>query len=456
MMSDQYTSKRNFFESGKTRKYEFRIEQLKKLKNSIKEYEDDIIKAMKIDLGKPTFEAFTSEIGILYEELNIAIKNLSSWMKKKSVSTPIFLFPSKSYILPEPKGVVFIISPWNYPFQLAISPLIGAIAAGNCALVKPSNQSKATEEIIFKLISETFDDNYISVLRGPGSKVVEPLIDNYNFDHIFFTGSVGVGKKILKHSAKHLTPTTLELGGKSPSIVFKDADLEEAAKKITWAKYYNLGQTCVAPDYLLVHEDVKEELIEKIKKYIVFYHGEDPVKSENLGKLINEKRFDRLLEIMKGDIIYGGKSIREKLFIYPTIIDNVGLDDPIMSEEIFGPILPIISFKDKEEIISIVRKNKYPLALYLFTEDRAIEDYILQNIQFGGGCINDAISHLVNPKLPFGGIGTSGKGQYHAKYSFDTFSHMKSIFKSGKIFQTNLKYPPYTDLKLKLARFFMK
>lgn len=454
-MNDPYTSKRHFFESGATRKYEFRVEQLRKLKSSIQKYEDNIIEALQVDLGKPTFEAYTAEIGIVYEELNIAIKNLKSWTKRKRVSTPIFLFPSKSYILPEPKGVVFIISPWNYPFQLMLSPIIGAIAAGNCMVLKPSNQSKATEDIISKLIEETFDNDYISVVRGSGSKIVEPLIDNYRFDHIFFTGSVNVGKKILKHSAKHLTPTTLELGGKSPSIVFKDANLDLAAKKITWAKYYNLGQTCVAPDYLLVHEDIKPQLIEKIKKYIVFYHGENPEKSKNLGKLINKKRFDRLVELMNGDIIYGGKTDKSRLFIEPTIIDNVSMEDEIMNEEIFGPILPILTFKDNIEVVDIVRKNKYPLALYLFTEDSSIEDFVLQNIEFGGGCINDIISHLVNPKLPFGGIGFSGMGQYHGKYTFETFSHMKSIFKAG-IFETNLKFPPYTDLKLKLAKFFMK
>ena len=454
-MNDPYTSKRHFFESGSTRKYEFRIEQLKKLKSSIQKYEDDIIQALQIDLGKPTFEAYTAEIGIVYEELNIAIKNLKSWMRRKKVSTPIFLFPSKNYILPEPKGVVFIISPWNYPFQLMISPLIGAIAAGNCMVLKPSNQSKATEDIISKLIEETFDKDYVSVVRGSGSKVVEPLIDNYRFDHIFFTGSVNIGKRILKHSAKHLTPTTLELGGKSPSIVFKDADLDLAAKKITWAKYYNLGQTCVAPDYLIVHEDIKDQLIEKIKEYIVSYHGENPEKSENLGKLINKKRFDRLVELMRGDIIYGGKTDVNRLFIEPTIIDNVNIEDEIMGEEIFGPILPILTFKDNIEVIDIVRKNKYPLALYLFTKDSSIEEFVLQNIEFGGGCINDTISHLVNPKLPFGGIGFSGMGEYHGKYSFETFSHMKSIFKAG-IFESNLKFPPYTDLKLKLAKFFMK
>ena len=454
-MNDPYTLKRHFFESGKTRNYDFRLEQLKKLKSNIQKYEDDIIEALRLDLGKPVFEAYTAEVGIVYEELNIAIKSLRSWTKKKKVSTPIFLFPSKSYVLAEPKGVVFIISPWNYPFQLLISPLIGAIAAGNCAVLKPSNQSKATEDIIAKLIEETFSKEYISLVRGSGSKVVEPLIGNYRFDHIFFTGSVSVGKKILKHSAKHLTPTTLELGGKSPSIVFKDADIDLAAKKITWAKYYNLGQTCVAPDYLLVDEDVKEQLIEKIKEYIVFYHGEDPSQSQNLGKLINEKRFDRLVELMDGDIIYGGKADKDTLFIHPTIIDNVDVEDHIMKEEIFGPILPVLTFKDREEVLSIVRKNQYPLALYLFTEDKANEDFIMQNIEFGGGCVNDTISHLVNPKLPFGGIGYSGMGEYHGKYTFDTFSHMKSIFKAG-IFETNLKFPPYSDLKLKLAKFFMK
>lgn len=454
---EPYNSKKRFFQTGATRKYDFRIKQLKLLKKSIEKYEDKIIHALQKDLGKPTFEAYTAEIGIVYEELNIAIKNLRSWMRPKRVATPIFLFPSKSYVLPEPKGVVFIISPWNYPFQLSISPLIGAIAAGNCALLKPSNQSKATESIIAKLIEETFNDDYISVARGSGSKVVEPLIDNYRFDHIFFTGSPVIGKKILKHSAKHLTPVTLELGGKSPSIVFKDANLDDAAKKITWAKFYNLGQTCVAPDYLLVHEDVKTQLLERIKEYIVKYYGEDPGKSENLGKLINDRRYKSLLALMEDtDIIHGGKTIEEKNFIYPTIVDNVHLEDPIMKEEIFGPILPVLTFKDKEDVIKIVRENKYPLALYLFTQDSSIEEFILQNIQFGGGCINDTISHLVNPKLPFGGVGYSGMGQYHGKYSFDTFSHKKSIFKSGKLFKSDLKFPPYTDIKLKLARFFMK
>ena len=454
-MNNPYNPKKVFFQSGKTRDYSFRIEQLKKLKANIKKYENDILFAIKKDLGRPKFEAYTAEIGIIYEELNIAIKNLTSWMKKKRVSTPIFLFPSKSYILPQPKGVVFIISPWNYPFQLAISPLIGAIAAGNCAVVKPSNKSKSTEKIIVKLIEETFDKDHISVVRGPGSKVVDPLIDNYRFDHIFFTGSTNVGKKILKHAAKHLTPTTLELGGKSPSIVFKDADIDDVAKKITWAKYYNLGQTCVAPDYLLVHEDIKQPLIEKIKEYILKYYGKEAENSENLGNLINDKRFDSIVELMKGDIIYGRKTDREKLFVSPTLIDNVSLEDEIMKEEIFGPLLPILTFKDKKEVIDIVRANKYPLALYLFTKDPSIEEFILKNIQFGGGCVNDTISHLVNPKLPFGGIGTSGMGEYHARYTFETFSHMKSILKSSKL-KPNLQYPPYTDLKLKLAKFFMK
>lgn len=456
-MLDPYTSKKSFFQSGITRSYNFRIEQLKNLKNSIKKYENDIIKALQNDLGKPTFEAYTAEVGIVYEEINIAIKNLKTWMKRKKVSTPIFLIPSKSYILPEPKGVVFIISPWNYPFQLSISPLIGSIAAGNCAILKPSNQSKHTEVIINKVIEETFPEDYISVVRGSGSSVVEPLIANYRFDHIFFTGSVNIGKKILECAAKHLTPTTLELGGKSPSIVCKDADLEEAAKKITWAKYYNLGQTCVAPDYLLVHEDIKTQLIDKIKKYIVLFYGENPEKSENLGKIINEKRFNRLLELLNsGNTIQGGQWNREKLFIYPTLLDNINLENDIMNEEIFGPILPILTFKDNDDIVKIIRKNPYPLALYLFTDNESTEKFILQNIEFGGGCINDTISHLVNPKLPFGGIGYSGMGAYHSKYTFETFSHMKSIFKSGKLFNSSLKFPPYTDLKLNLAKFFMK
>lgn len=456
MMENPYNSKQEYFHKGETRNYEFRINQLKKLRDEIKRNEEDIINALSIDLGKPTFESYTAEIGVVYQELNHAIKNLKAWMKPKKIPTPIYLKPATSFIYPEPKGVVLIISPWNYPFQLAISPLIGAIAAGNCVILKPSNQSKETEKVISKIISNTFQDNYISVVEGAGSEVVTPLIENYRFDHIFFTGSINVGKKILELSAEHLTPVTLELGGKSPTIVHDDADIDLAAKRITWAKFYNAGQTCVAPDYLLIHQSKKDVLIQRVKFYIEKYYGDSPEKSKDLGKIINEKRFNRLVDLLQGtNILVGGDYNKENRFISPTLVDGIDMSHPIMGEEIFGPILPIITYKNISEVIDIVRENPYPLALYLFTKNKSIEDYILQNLQFGGGCINHLITHVANTNLPFGGVGFSGMGRYHSKYTFDTFSHEKSIFKSMGTVDSNLLYPPYQESNLKLAKKFL-
>lgn len=456
MLDNPYFSKRKYFDSGNTRPYDFRIEQLKKLKGAIKKYEKDIIQALALDLNKPQFESYTAEIGVVYKEIDIAIKNLKNWMKPKKVPTPIYLQGAKSYVYPEPKGVVLIISPWNYPFQLALSPLVGAMAAGNCIVLKPSNQSKETEKILDKIIDETFPRDYISVVKGPGSKVVPPLIEKYRFDHIFFTGSVLVGKKILELAAKHISPVTLELGGKSPVIVHEDGDIELAAKRITWAKFYNCGQTCVAPDYLLVHESRKEILIERIKSYINKYYGENPIESPNLGRIINENRFDRLVSLLEdGNIILGGDYNREEKYISPTLVEDIRVDHPLMKEEIFGPILPILSYRDISEVIDIVNKNPYPLALYLFAKDKGIESYIIENIQFGGGCINHLITHVANPHLPFGGIGFSGMGRYHSKYSFDTFSHEKSILKSTSKLDANILYPPYKEEALNLVKKFL-
>lgn len=457
MAENPYTSKREYFDNGNTKSYDFRVTQLKKLKKAIEDNEVDIIDAIRIDLGKPLFEAYTAEIGVLYHELNNAIKRLKKWMKPRKVSTPIYLQPASSYIYPEPKGVVLIVSPWNYPFQLTISPLIGAIAAGNCVVLKPSNQSKKTEEIIAKLISSVFPNNYISVLLGPGSKTVTPLVEDYRFDHIFFTGSVNAGRKILEVAAKYLTPVTLELGGKSPTIVHEDADIDKAAKRITWAKFYNAGQTCIAPDYLLVHESKKELLIDRMKFYINKYYGDNSLESNNLGRIINNRRFDRLLSLLSDcNILEGGNYSKDDRFIGPTLVDGVDIDHPIMKEEIFGPILPILTYNNISEAVDIVKINNYPLALYIFTEDKSVEKYIIDNIQFGGGCINNAIFHIVNSNLPFGGIGYSGMGRYHDKYTFDTFTHEKSIFKSKGNFDFNLIYPPYSEKTLKLVKIFLK
>lgn len=457
MSYNPYESKKDFFHSGNTKSYEFRITQLRKLKSAIEEYEDEIIHALTLDLSKPLFESYTAEIGVVYQELNYAIKNLKKWMKPKRASVPIYLQPANSYIHPEPKGVVLIISPWNYPFQLAISPMIGAMAAGNCIVLKPSNQSLATQKIISKIIDITFDDNYISVVEGPGSTTVSPLISKYRFDHIFFTGSVDIGKEILALSAEHLTPVTLELGGKSPTIVHEDADIDMAAKKITWAKFYNAGQTCVAPDYVLVHESKKDIFIEKMKLYINKFHGKDKAQSKNLGRIISEDKLYKLISLLyEGTIVEGGEYILEDRFLAPTLVDDADMDHEIMKEEIFGPLLPILVYTDISEVVEIIDHNPFPLALYLFTKNKSIEDYIIENVQFGGGCINDIISHIVNPHLPFGGVGYSGMGQYHSIYTFETFSHYKSIFKSKGKFENNLKYPPYNERNLKLARKFLR
>lgn len=457
MLENPYQIKRSFFDKGNTKSYEFRLEQLKRLKEGIKENETNIIDALTMDLGKPEFESYTAEIGIIYQEINLAIRKLKTWMKRRIVATPIILLPAISYIYSEPKGVVLIVSPWNYPFQLIMSPLIGAIAAGNCAVLKPSNKSIRTQYIISKIIEETFDPNYISVVEGPGSSTVNPLIENYIFDHIFFTGSVNVGKVILESASKHLTTVTLELGGKSPAIIHSDCDIDIAAKRIAWSKFYNTGQTCIAPDYVLIHESTKEQFVTKLQSYIKEYFGDHAEESNNYGRIISTDRFDKLMTLLdEGSIISGGNSHRKIKYIEPTLIDGVDMNSKIMKEEIFGPILPILTYEDISEVVKIVRINRYPLALYLFTKDKAIEDYIIDNIEFGGGCINHAISHVINPNLPFGGVGFSGMGHYHSKYTFDTFSHEKSIFKALTKYEMNLKFPPYTEMKLKLAKRFLK
>lgn len=456
MLNEIYDAQRKYFDDGHTLTYEFRLLQLKKLKMIIKENENTIMESIQLDLAKPEFEAFTSEIGIVYEELDIAIKNLNDWMKPKRVSTPIYLSPAKSKIYCHPKGVVLIISPWNYPFQLMITPLIGAIAAGNCSILKPSSQSANTQKCIAKLIGDHFDGEYVIVVEGPSS-VTNPLIENHRLDHIFFTGSIAAGKTIAGMAAKKLTPVTLELGGKSPTIVHHDADIDAAAKRITWAKFFNLGQTCLAPDYLLVHSSVKDELIARIKYYISEFYGNKEKSSSNLGRIINEKRFDKLISYLEqGTIVEGGNYNRSALFIEPTLIDGVEMQDSIMQEEIFGPILPIMNYDAIEDVIAIIRKNRYPLALYLFTKDDSVKKHILEKVEFGGGCINHALSHVVNSNLPFGGIGYSGTGRYHSKATFDIFSYEKSIFEPSINWEPNLKYPPYKDSQLKLVKKFMK
>lgn len=435
---------RTFFESGITKDIRFRIQMLGKLKKSIIRYEKEIMEALREDLNKAPFEAYETEIGIAMEEIKETIKNLSKWAKPKRIKTPIIHFLSSSYIYSEPYGIVLIMSPWNYPFQLTLTPLIGAIAAGNCSIVKPSEYSIHTSLIIEKVIKESFEDSYISIVRG-GREANKNLLDE-KFDYIFFTGSVSVGKIVMKAASEHLTPITLELGGKSPCIVDRTADIDLAAKRIVWGKFLNAGQTCVAPDYLLVENGIKYELIKRMKKYITLFYGSNPCNNPDYPKIINGKHFQRLLNLLKDEeIVIGGQYNNDITQISPTIIDNVTWDSPVMQEEIFGPLLPVMEFRDIQEAASIVNKHPKPLALYLFSNDNRSSKFVIKNISFGGGCINDTIVHLANPNMPFGGVGESGMGGYHGKSSFNTFSHRKSILKKSNLIDVPLRYPPFKN-----------
>ena len=454
--TDIFSKKREYFDNGNTKSYEFRIEQLRKLKKAIKDNEADILSALKIDLNKPEFEAYTSEIGFLYEEISLTIKNLKKWMRPKRVNTPLSLMPAKSRIVSEPLGVVLIIGPWNYPFQLLIAPLVGAIAAGNCAILMPSDLTPATSKLTEKIINETFASNYISVVNGPGAIIGPELININKFNHIFFTGSEPVGKAIMKMASEHLTPVTLELGGKSPAIVFEDADIKLTAKRVVWGKIFNAGQTCVATDYLIVHNSIKERLVNEIAIIIKQFLGEEILNNREYTHILNQKRFNKLLSYLEnGKILIGGRHKLELLAIEPTVIEYNNSEHPALKEEIFGPILPLLTFEDKEEIIHIVRKNRYPLATYIFTSSVENETFIINNIEFGGGSINNTIVHLANPSLPFGGVGNSGIGNYHGKRSFEVFSHTKSILKSSTLIDLPMLYPPYSIRNLKIIKYFL-
>ncbi|MDO7976376.1 aldehyde dehydrogenase (NAD+) [Oceanotoga teriensis] len=445
---------RKFFSSNQTKSIEFRINQLEKLKDIIQKNQEKIMVALKDDLNKSFFESYETEIGITLSELTHTIKNLKKWSKPQKVKTPITAFPAKSYIKKVPYGVTLIMSPWNYPFNLTFAPLIGSMAGGNCSLIKVSEYSPRTSQIIEKLINENFNPNYIKVWQGEIE--VNKEILNQKFDYIFFTGSTNVGKIVMKAACENLTPLTLELGGKSPCIVDKNTNIDKTAKRIAWGKYLNAGQTCVAPDYLLAHKDIKEELIEKIVYYIEKFYSQDPKQSPDYPRIISSKHFDMLIPLIENaEIYYGGEKDSQEKYISPTIINNVKWTDKIMENEIFGPILPVIVWEDLDYTINLINKRPRPLALYLFTNDKEVEEKVLNNIIFGGGVINDTIMHLSNPYLPFGGVGASGMGGYHGKYSFETFTHNMSIMKRGFWPDIKIKYPPYSG-KLDTLRKLLK
>ena len=444
---------RDFFDSGQTKDIAFRKEALEALYDILRESEGKVLDALGRDLSKSDYEGYMTEFGIILEEIRFVKKQLSKWARPRRVRTHLFQFPASSYIYPEPYGISLIISPWNYPFQLVMGPLIGSITAGNCSVVKPSEYTPHTAGAIGEIIGKHFDPEYIAVVEGD-ARVSSALLDE-PFDYIFFTGSQAIGKAVMAAAARHLTPVTLELGGKSPCIVDRGVDLDRTARRIVSGKFINAGQTCIAPDYLLVHRSVKTGLTNRIQSHIRQFYGEDPQRSPDYPRIINDKHFKRLAEFLTtGNIISGGQTDRQELYIAPTLLDDIGWDDPIMQDEIFGPLLPVIGYDDLSEAISQVRTLPRPLALYFFSNNRQRKERILKEISFGGGCINDTLLHFASPYLPFGGVGSSGIGSYHGKASFDTFSHLKSILKKPLGFDIPLRYPPFKN-KLKLLKKLM-
>ncbi len=452
--SGQLENLRQYFNSGQTRSYAFRKEQLKKLKQAILQHEEELYAALFYDLKKSKEETWVTETGMVLAELSAAIRNLREWMRPEPVTTNLLNFPSSSKVLREPLGVVLIIGPWNYPFQLLINPLIGAIAAGNCVVLKPSEFAPATDAVMKKIIEETFSPEYILYVQGAGEKVIPAMMDAFRFDHVFYTGSTAVGRIIYKMAADKITPVTLELGGKSPCVVESDANIKVAAKRIVMTKFSNAGQMCVAPDYILVHESKKNELIDEIKKRIVDFFGERPEESYNYGKLINEKQFDRVHGyLQQGTIVYGGRTDKANLFIEPTVLTDVNIESPVMKDEIFGPVLPVISFATTEQAKAIIDKNPNPLSFYIYSSGK--EKEWLELVPAGGVCVNNSSWHLTNHHLPFGGRGFSGTGNYHGHFSFETFSHRKAVMKTPTWFDPKMKYPPFKG-KLKLFKWIIR
>ncbi len=445
------TAMRSYFNSGVTRPYAFRKQQLLLLKEAVIAQEEEVYAALYADLKKSKEECWATENGFFLAELNDALRHLQEWMQPEAVPTNLLNLPSSSRVEKEPLGVVLAIGPWNYPFQLLFTPLLGAIAAGNCVVLKPSEFAPATAAVMQKIIESVFPQEYVLYMPGDGATVIPEMMNHFTFDHIFYTGSTAVGKVIYKMAAERLVPVTLELGGKSPCVVEEDANIHVAAKRIVMTKFSNAGQMCVAPDYVLVHASKKNELVKALKNKITQFFGEKPEESENYGKLINERQFNRVTGyLMQGNKLHGGRYNAAKLFIEPTLLDNVQVDAPIMKEEIFGPVLPILSFHTKQEALEIIAHNPNPLAFYVFTSSTDKEKQWLDAVPSGGACVNNASWHLTNPSLPFGGRGFSGTGAYHGKYSFETFSHKKAVMKTPTWFDPALKYPP---LKGKLGIF---
>ena len=454
-IKDILQQQNHFFSSGKTIPAEFRLKQLESLKEAMIRHEADLAAALKEDLGKSRMESYMCEIGLTLSELTWMQKHLRSLMRSKRVSTPAAQFAAKSFRSPSPYGTVLIMSPWNYPVLLTLDPLIDAIAAGNTAVVKPSAYAPCTFNVMKTMIEECFPAHYVAVVDG-GRAENQALLQQ-RFDMIFFTGGKTVGREVLRHAAEYLTPVTLELGGKSPCIVDSTAKIRLAAKRIVFGKYLNCGQTCVAPDYILCDKRIRDELITAILAEIEKQFGKEPLKNPNYGKIINEKHFERILGLINGEkLVYVGQSEPESLRIAPTVLNNITWDDAVMGEEIFGPLLPILTFDTLDEALDTVESHPHPLALYFFSEDKAAQKKVLDTCRFGGGCINDTIIHLATSDMPFGGVGESGMGSYHGRVGFETFSHYRSIVDKKTWMDLPIRYQKYTGLKEKMMRMFLK
>lgn len=442
---------RRFFQTGETLSYQFRMDALNRLALALEQYEEPLEKALYKDLHKSKMESYMAEIALTKSELSYCKKHLAGWMRKEHVKSSLSNFHSSAFTIAEPYGVTLIMAPWNYPVMLCLEPLINAIAAGNCVILKPSAYAPQTSAVLAKLVAACFKEEYVAVVEG-GRKENKELLEQ-RFDYIFFTGGVKVGRLVLEKAAKYMTPVTLELGGKSPCIVDETANIKLAARRIVFGKLLNSGQTCVAPDYVLVHEDVKDELIVAMKKELVRMLGKRPLDNPEYPKMVNVRHYNRVMNLLKGmPVVVGGYGDAEKLQIAPTILDEVSLNAPIMKEEIFGPVLPVLTYTDKKELLSIVRHFEKPLACYLFTRDKKMEQWVLRNISFGGGCINDTIVHLATSEMGFGGVGYSGMGSYHGKNGFETFSHRKSILKKYQWIDVPVRYHPYSEWKEKAVQ----
>ena len=440
--SERVGRQRAFYNTGITKDLSWRKGRLRMLKRCIKAWEEHICEALGEDLRKSAFESFATELSFCYQELDHALKRIASWSEPKRVRTPFALHPASSHFVPEPLGVTLIIAPWNYPFHLTVAPLIAAMAAGNCAILKPSELAPHTSSVMSAMIADCFDPAYIDVVEGGAEETQALLMET--FDYIFFTGGNRVGRIIMEAAAKHLTPVTLELGGKSPVIVDHDADCDRAATRIVWGKFLNAGQTCIAPDHVLVHRSVKEELLEGMKRIITSFYGSEPSLSRDFGRIVNDGHFTRLAGYLAdGTVVCGGRTLREERYIAPTILDNVSRDSTIMKEEIFGPILPVLSFDSLDEVLADLRGMEKPLALYYFSRSRAKQKRVIRETSSGGVAINNTIVQIAPRELPFGGVGYSGMGKYHGKAGFDAFSNLKGVYRQTIPLDVRIKYPPY-------------